>query len=117
MLGDYVADFETVGRLKIADQTRETHIRFRKIDDYVSYIQAIDQDYESEDDFSNGYIYKILTPQFNLVNRKQYGNGCDFKHEITEYRGNNCFIPTKGYYIVKSINFLIGEDYKQQNNI
>ena len=37
-----------------------------------------------------------------------------FKHEIIECRGNNCFIPTKGFCFVKSINFLTGEDYKQQ---
>ena len=62
----------------------------------------------------NGYIYKFNTPQFNLVNRSQCGNGCDFKHEIFEYRGNNCFIPTKGYCFVKCVNFITGEDYKQQ---
>ena len=48
------------------------------------------------------------------MNRSQYGNGCDFKHEIIEYRGNNCFIPTKVYCFVKCVNFLRGEDYKQQ---
>ena len=49
-----------------------------------------------------------------MVNRSQYGNGYDFKHEIIEYRGNNCFIPTKGYCFVKCLNILTGEDYKQQ---
>ena len=77
-------------------------------------IKAIDQDYQSEDATFNGYIYKINTPQFNLVNRSQYGNGCDFKHEIIEYRGNNCFIPTKGYCFVKCIIFITGNDHKEQ---
>ena len=86
-----------VGNLKVRDHIWQTHIRFRKIDDYEAYINKIDQDYDSEDAIFNGYIYKIETPQFNLVNRSQYGNGCDFKHEINEYRGNNCFIPTKAY--------------------
>ena len=54
------------------------------------------------------------TPQFNKVNRSQYGNACDFKHEFNEYRGNNCFIPTKGYCFVECNNFLTGKDYKQQ---
>ena len=53
------------------------------------------------------------TPQFNKVNRSQYGNGCDIKHEIIEYRGNKCFIPTKGSCFIKCVNFLTGEDYKQ----
>ena len=56
-----------VGRLKIADQTRETHLGFRNIDAFESFINAIDQDYDSEDAFFNGYVYKINTPQFNLV--------------------------------------------------
>ena len=79
--------------------------------DYEAYINAIDEGYDA---IFNGYIYKINTPQFNKVNRSQNGNGCDFKHEIIEYRGNNCYIPTKGYCFVKCINFLTGEDYKQQ---
>ena len=60
------------------------------------------------------FIYKINNPHFNIVNRSQYGNDCDFKHEIIEYQCDNCFIPTKGYYFVKRINFIIGEGYKQQ---
>ena len=36
-----------VGRLKVADQTRETHKRFKNIDDFESYINAFDHDYES----------------------------------------------------------------------
>ena len=102
------------GRLKIGDHILDTHVRFRKIDDYEAYINKIDQDYESDDAIFNGYIYKINTPQFSLVNRSQYGNGCDFKHEIIEYRGNNCFIPTKGYCFIKCINFITGEYCKEQ---
>ena len=102
---DYTGGFEMVGILKVGDQIRQTHIRLRNVDDYEAYINAIDQDYESEDSNFNGYFYKIDTPQFNLVNRSQYGNGCDFKHEIIEFRGNTCYIPTKGYCFVKCNNF------------
>ena len=99
-----------VGSLVIGDQIRQTHKRFRNMDDFENCINAIDEGYEAEDAIFNGYIYKIDTPHFNLVNRSQYGNGCDFKLEIIEYRGNSCFIPTKGYCFVKCINYLIGED-------
>ena len=68
-------------------------MRFKNNDDYESYINAIDQDYESEDSIFNVYIYKLTTPQFNKVNRSHYGNGCDFKHQIIEYNGKNCYIP------------------------
>ena len=103
-----------VGNLKVGNQIRQTHIRFRNIPEYEAYINTIDQDYDLKDAIFYGYFYKIDTPQFNLVNRSQYGNGCDFKHEIIEYRGNICFIPTKGYCFVKCINFLTGLDYKEQ---
>ena len=114
ILQDYIGTFEMVGKLKVGDQIRQTHVRFRNMDDFEAYINSIDQDYDSDDSIFNGYIYKIDAPIFNKVNRSQYGNGCDFKHEIIEYRGNNCFIPTKGYCFVKCINFLTGQDYKQQ---
>ena len=82
----------------IGDQIwQQTHIRFRNFTGYEFYINSIEQDYESEDEFFNRYFYKTNTPQFNLANRFQYGTGCDFKLEIFEYRGNNCFIPTKGF--------------------
>ena len=103
-----------VGNLKVGDQIRQTHIKFRNMDDFEAYINTIDEGYDADYCIFNGCIYKFDTPQFNKVNRSQYGNGCDFKHEIIQYRGNNCFIPTKGYCFVKSINFLTGEDYKQQ---
>ena len=103
-----------VSNLKVDDQICQTHSRFRNMDDFEAYIISIDQDYDSEDAIFNGYIYKLDTAQFNKVNRSQYGNGCDFKREIIEYCGNNCFILTKGYCFVKCINYLTGEDYKQQ---
>ena len=103
-----------VGKLKVGDQIRQTNIRFRNIVEFEAYINAIDEGYDAKDAIFNGHIYKINTPQFKKVNQSQYGNDCDFKHEIIEYRGNNCFIPTKGYFFVKCVNFLTVEDYKQQ---
>ena len=114
ILQDYDGTFEMIGTILVGDQLRQTHIRFRKMIDFESYIKSIDQDYDSDDSIFNGYIYKIDTPIFNKVNRSQYGNGCDFKHEFIEYRGINCFLPTKGYCFIKCVNFLTGRDYKQQ---
>ena len=62
----------------------------------------------------NGYFYKLDTVQFKKVNSSQYGNGCSFDKIIVEYRGNNCYIPTKGYCFIKCVNFLTGGDYKEQ---
>ena len=80
-------------------------ITFRNIDNFEANIDAIDQDYVSEEGFFKGYIYKINTLQFNLVNGIQYGNCCDFKREIFENRGDNTFIPTKGYCFIKCVIF------------
>ena len=113
ILLDYVGAFEMIGNLKVGNQIRQTNIRFRNMDGFEAYINAIVEGYDAEDAIFNGHIYKINTPQFIKVNRSQYGNGCDFKHEIIEYQGNNCFIPTKGYCFVKCINYLTGQDYKQ----
>ena len=114
ILLDYQGEFEMVGNLKVGDQIRQTHIRFRNMDDYEAYINSIDQDYDSDDAIFNGYIYKIDSPIFNKVNRSRYGNGCSFDKIIIEYKGNNCYIPTKGYCFIKCINFLTGHDYKEK---
>ena len=36
------------GNLKVGNPIRQTHIRFRNNSDYEAYINAIDQDYDSE---------------------------------------------------------------------
>ena len=66
---DYVGQCEIVGKVSIADQIRENHIRSRNNAFCEVYIKAIVQDCESEDAFFNGYFYEIRTPQFNLVTR------------------------------------------------
>ena len=103
-----------VGNLENGDQIRPAHVRFRNHNDYEAYINILDEGYDSEDALCSGFFYKLITPQFNKVNRSQNRNGCDFKHEITEYHGDNCFIPTKGCCFVKCNNFLTGQYYKQQ---
>ena len=36
-----------------------------------------------------------------------------FIKKILEYRGHNCYTPTKAYCFVKCIKILTGQDYKQ----
>ena len=43
ILQDYVGEFEMVGNLKVGDQIRQTHIRFRSMNDFESYINFIDE--------------------------------------------------------------------------
>ena len=88
ILLDYGGTFEMVGNLKVGDQIKQTHIRFRNINDYENYINAVNEGYDAEDAIFTGYIYKLDTPIFNKVKRSEYGNSCDFRKQIIEYRGN-----------------------------
>ena len=103
-----------VGNLSIGDLSRQTHCRFRISAGYEHYINAIHPDYDSQAALFNGYVKKINAPQFNFVDRSRFENRSDFKHQITEYHGKNCWIPSNGYCFIKCINFLTDEDFKQQ---
>ena len=85
LIMDYTGEFEMVGRLNFGDQIRQTHVKFWNITDYEAYKNSIDEGYDAEDSIFNGYLFIKDTPHFNYVNRSQYANGCDFKHEIIEY--------------------------------
>ena len=79
------------------------------------HIKAIDNSrYDSDDAIFTGWLYKWNTPKFNKVNRSQYGRGTDFKQDIVEYTGKNCYIPTSGNCFIKCINYLTGKDYTEQ---
>ena len=109
IMEDYEGIFELIGNLKVGDEVRQTHSRFRNMDAFESYINKTDVIYDADDSIFNGHIYKIDTPIFNKVNRSQYGNDCSFDKIIIESQGNNCYIPTKGYCFIKCINFITGE--------
>ena len=68
ILQDYTGDFELKGLMIIALIEHKTNIRFENLDDFESYINAIDIDYDSGDVTFTGYIYKLNTTQFNAVN-------------------------------------------------
>ena len=90
IMRDFVGDFDLIGNLKIGNQNRQTHIGFRNINDYESYINSNDEGYDAKDAVFIGYIYKLNSPQIKKVNRSQNGNGCHFKQQIIEYRRKNC---------------------------
>ena len=49
ILHDYTGDFELNGKMIIGPIERKTNIRFKNMDDFENYINAIDVDYDSED--------------------------------------------------------------------
>ena len=86
-----------------------------KIDDFESYINAIDIDYDREDVTITGYVYKLKIFQFKVVKRSAYAEGTNYMQEIVEYHGQNCYIPTSGHCfkncIIYSTKKIIQENF------
>ena len=105
IFGDHIGDFELIGSMLVGEVEQKTNIRLKNVDDFESYINARDNSgYDSEDVIFTGWLYKLNTPEFKKVNRSKYGRGTDFKQDIVEYIGNNCYIPTSGNCFIKCIN-------------
>ena len=101
---DYTGDLELIGKMIIGVVEHKTNIRFKNMDDFERYINAIDTDYDSDDVIFTGYVYKLNTPQFKVVKRSAYGKGTNHMQEIVEYHGQNCYIPTSGMCFIECIN-------------
>ena len=104
ILQDYTGDFELNGKMIIGPTEHKTNIRFKNMDDFENYINAIDVDYDSEDVTLTGYFCKLNTPHFKVVKRSAYGKGTNFMQKIVEYHGQNCYIPSSGMCFIKCIN-------------
>ena len=113
ILQDYTGDFELNG-LMIIGPIEHKKISDLKIWMILSYINAIDIDYDSEDVTFTGYVYKLDTPPINVVKRSAYGKGTNYMQEIVEYHGQNCYIPTSGMCFIKCINYFTKKDYTEE---
>ena len=92
----------------------KTNNSFRNMDDFESYINAIDVDYDSEDVTFTGYFYKLNTPQFDVVKRSAYDKVTDYIIEIFEYKGQYCLKPISGMYFIKCNNYFNKTDYAEE---
>ena len=61
ILQEYTGDFELNGKMIIGPIEHKTKIRFKNMDDFENYINAIDVDYDSEDVTFTGYVNKLNT--------------------------------------------------------
>ena len=75
---DYKGDFELNELMVIGPVEHKTNFRFRNMDVFQSYINAIDVDYDSKDVAFIGFVINLNTPEFNRVNRSKYRRGTDF---------------------------------------
>ena len=62
ILQDCTGDFELNGLMIIGHNKLETNIRFKIMDNFEIYINAIYVDYDSDDVTFSGYVYKVNTP-------------------------------------------------------
>ena len=100
----------TIGEIK-----QKTIIRFKNGNDFETYNNAIDiGGYDSEYVVFTGWLYKLSTPEFNKVNRSQYGRGTDFKQDFVEFIGNNCYILTSGNCFIESIKYITNKDHTEE---
>ena len=113
ILQGYTGDFELNGLMIIRPIEHKTNVRFKNMDDFESYINAIGFDYDSEDVTSTGYVYELNTPQFNAVGRSAYGRGTNYMQEVVEHHAQNCYIPTSGMCFIKCINYFTKKDYTE----
>ena len=113
ILQDYTGDFETIGLMIIGPVEQKPYIRFKNMDDFESYINATDVEYDSEDVTFTGYVYKLNTPQFKVVKRSAYGKGTNYMQEIVENHGQNCYKQTSGMCFMKCIIYFTKKDYTE----
>ena len=113
ILQGYAGDFELNGLMIIGHNELETNSRFKNMDHFESYINTIDVDYDSEDVIFTGYIYKLNTPQFNVVKRIANGKGAIYMQKNVEYYGQNCYIPTSGMCFIKC-NYFTKKDSAEE---
>ena len=67
---DFTGDFELIGFMLIAELERRTNSKFKTIDDFETYNNAIGVDYNGGDVILTGWLYKLNTLQFNSVSSK-----------------------------------------------
>ena len=91
----------------------KTNIRYKNMDDFGGYINAMDADYDRGDVIFTGYVFKLKIPPFKFVKRSAYAIGSTYMQEIVPYGGQNCYIPTSGHCFSKSISYLTGKDYTE----
>ena len=98
----------------IGPSEHRTKIRFKNMDVFESYINAIEIDYDSEDVTFTGYVYKLITPHFNVAKRSAYAKSTNFMQENVENDGYNCYIPTSGHCFIKCIKYFTKKDYTEK---
>ena len=92
----------------------KTIIRFKNMDNFERYINAIDINYDRGDVTFTGCVYKLNTAQFNVVERSPYAKSTNYMQEIVQYHGRKCYIPTSGHCFTKCIKYFTKKDFTEE---
>ena len=113
ILQGYTGDFELNGLMLKGPVEHKTDIRFTNMDNFDSYKNAIDIDFDRKDVTFTGYVYKINTPQFKVVKKSAYGKDTNYMQDIVEYHGQNAYIPTSGMCFIKCVTYYTKNYYTE----
>ena len=75
---NFAGDFELNASMDNGPVDRRPNNRFRIMDDFESYINARDIDYDSGDVTFTGFVYKFFTPQLNVVKQSAYAKSTNY---------------------------------------
>ena len=106
---DFTGDFDLIAEIE-----QKTEFRFKNVDAFETYSNAIDNGgYYSYDFIFIRWLNNLNTPEFEKVNRSQYARGTIHMQENVEYHGHNCYIPTGGNCLIKCPTYLTGKEYTE----
>ena len=66
------------------EQKKNKILGSNNVDEFETYINAIDNGDDSEDVNFTEWLHQKNTPEFTKVNRSQFARGTDFKQDIVE---------------------------------
>ena len=97
-------------------EQKKTNLRFKKVNDFETYIKPIDNTgYDKEDVNFTGWLYILNTPEFKKVSRSLCHRVTTvFKQDFVEFICNNCYIATSGNCFIKYFNYLTGKEYTEE---
>ena len=104
-----------VDKFSLGDQIRETHIRFRKVDGFESYFNAIDEIMKQKMLFLLVIFTKAILLKITLLIDLNMKMVRILKMKLLNIEEIIVLYQQKGYCFVKCINYLTGEEYN--NNI
>ena len=73
-------------------------------------IEKIENSYDKSLPITFTGVMKKYIRKHKMVNRSEYGTGCDSFSKIIEYKGRLCFIPEENECFIKCVNYIAKVD-------